>query len=223
MPVLRYKGTDYVVNTTTTIWAPNSAYVGTKLGIVCDSFTTSSSGTKWTDLIKDFFRMSSMATIDTASSIVNFNNFTFPNSVIPDTIIINLGYYDFNAGTSLGSFSGVTPTSVPTSGLENAYAYIIKNFQTNYPNAKIFVCLFSQLASANEQTSTTINANLVTYNNSIQKVCDFYGVKTIDLNACGIYHCNKNSYGTKTSGRFYPNQAGNAKIAEKIEQSLLFG
>lgn len=154
---------------------------------------------------------------------------------VPDIIIIAGGVNDYTYAQSAQSepleWDGKTAPTMGDSFTET-YACMIKNIQTNYPDA-IIVCLstfFTMRGTDNGYTLThAVGDNVYTqedYNKAIKAVCEQMRVPYLDVTDIGF---NRNNYyptyaEDKSEEPTHPNAAGHrvigVAVAEKIRDLI---
>ena len=150
------------------------------------------------------------------------------NGTDPDIILVYMGINDFNGGVALGTYNG--KGTFPTTGntFREAYAIMLDNMMTAYPQAKIY-CLTlptCQRTSADVKHPEVNGAGvyLSEYNEAIREVALALGASIIETATCGI--TNKNAsvtmgdYATDTGLFLHPNKEGHRLISQKVIQAL---
>lgn len=154
------------------------------------------------------------------------------NGVKPDIILTFIGINDFSEDIEVGEWNGgVLPKQLGDSGYYNsfseAYALMVANLMTTYPDAEIFCCTIldattfggSQYDSVDPgvyPTAFNNDAGGITtvqdYNTAIRHVAESLGANVLDMHACGITYFNATS--TLGDG-LHPNAKGAKLMAEK--------
>lgn len=153
------------------------------------------------------------------------------NGGTPDNIIIYLGINDFINNVPLGTYDGrgVVPTNGAT--FREAYAIMLHNVMTAYPNSKLYVCTLPACehfeVSATYSDVNNLGLYLWEYNEAIEEIARRFHVEVIDLSCCGLNMKNGTKYMhdfNEDTGRWlHPNSDGHRLIAEKVNQSLMYG
>ena len=140
----------------------------------------------------------------------------------PEIIIIKLGINDFNHDAPLGSYDGTSALPDDPTYFTNAYAMMLDNVMTLYPQARVYCCTLMQCERSGSTGFPEINGNgdsLGTWNQAIVKLAHAFGAEVIDHDVCGITYYNLSDYmGDYSSGQgtgLHPNAAGMTLIANK--------
>lgn len=163
-------------------------------------------------------------------------------STNPDVIFIYMGTNDFyyNTSCTLGSVVSGTTMTIPTftssgfSDFTKAYACLLATVIKKYPNAEIYCCHISHLIEKDAVTSDLNYAMhssqkyyIKHWNDKIDEICKYFGIKTIDFDKCDINYFNRERYaGDYSQGNkntLHPNGIGHEKMAEKAIHTLLYG
>lgn len=143
------------------------------------------------------------------------------NNGKPDLILVYGGTNDAGANVTIGTFNTENPknytaeqiANLPIDTFANAYRTMIIRLIKTYPNAEIVAIL------PNLCTDYYSIARLDLYIECIKEICDYFGVKYIDIRRAGISVYNLNSY---LVDGIHPNKEGMSLIADNIYRSLIF-
>ncbi|MBR0544016.1 MAG: SGNH/GDSL hydrolase family protein [Bacteroidaceae bacterium] len=143
----------------------------------------------------------------------------------PDVIIVKLGVNDFLrlGDVTLGSYNGKdpVPTEVSTD-FSNAYALMLNNIRTTYPDAELWCCTINQ-ASRLGFPNVRNNVSLNEINDVIVKLASIWGAKVIRHDECGITVFNGSTvFGDYANNMgLHPNATGHKMIANTTIKTMI--
>ena len=115
---------------------------------------------------------------------------------IPDIILVYAGTNDIGNEVTLGEFNTDSPinlsesqiSQLPVNTFADAYRTMIIRLQYYYPNSKILVLLPNYTSTYYSATNADIYCEI------IKEICDYFGIKYLDLRTCGITLFNMGNY-----------------------------
>ena len=138
----------------------------------------------------------------------------------PDIIIVFGGINDEFAQsdpTTPGEFNLSTTGNMDVTQFKQAYQFLVRTLQTNYPNAKLFICTPTFKGVSGIFENNDVGINQYEFHNVIRQIADMYGCGFIDLAKCGI---NVYNYQTYLDDTVHPNRKGMQLIFEKVMGAL---
>ena len=138
----------------------------------------------------------------------------------PDIIIVFGGINDEFAQsdpTTPGEFNLSTTGNMDVTQFKQAYQFLVRTLQTNYPNAKLFICTPTFKGASGIFENNDVGINQYEFHNVIRQIADMYGCGFIDLAKCGI---NVYNYQTYLDDTVHPNRKGMQLIFEKVMGAL---
>lgn len=133
----------------------------------------------------------------------------------PDIILVNGGTNDIGHNMPIGEFNTESPENyteqqilaLDVSTFANAYRAMIIRMQYYYPTATIVVML------PNYTTAYYTATKADKYCEVIKEVCDYFGVKWIDMRTSGITMFNETTY---LPDGIHPNAAGMNQLYKNL-------
>ena len=147
----------------------------------------------------------------------------------PDVIIVKLGINDFNRAYNckLGEYDGSQTFPSGADTFREAYAIMLKEIMTKFPLAEVWCCTLMQCERTGAAGFPELNAKgetITKWNDAIKELCDLFGAKVIDHNACGITYFNMSSYmgdyDAGTGDGLHPNAKGHSMIANETIRTM---
>ena len=144
--------------------------------------------------------------------------------IMPDLIIVYMGINDFDNNIPVGTYDGSQNFPKTTMTFREAYAIMLKNITTTYPDAEVYVCTlpYSNAAGTSRLniTRNKIGESLYDYNTAIEELADLFQVNVIDLANCGISSDNMQlylgDYSEESERALHPNKYGHSLIANTV-------
>ena len=143
----------------------------------------------------------------------------------PDVIIVKLGVNDFLriGSVSLGSYDAkeTVPTE-PSNDFSSAYALMLNNIRTAFPNAELWCCTINQM-SRKAFPNVIGGVSLDEINDVIIKLAAIWGAKVIRHDECGITVFNGETvFGDYANNMgLHPNATGHSMIATTTIRTML--
>jgi hypothetical protein len=143
----------------------------------------------------------------------------------PDIIIVKLGVNDFLriGSVTLGSYDGTTevPTE-PSTDFANAYALMLNNIRTAFPNAELWCCTINQM-SRKAFPNVVGGVSLYAINDVIIKLASIWGAKVIRHDECGITVFNGEAvFGDYANNMgLHPNATGHKMLADTTIRTMI--
>lgn len=139
----------------------------------------------------------------------------------PDVIIVRLGSNDFNYKTPIGVYNGTQDFPTDYTNFREAYAIMLNNITTQFPNAEIWCATIPYCRRGVETFPTIINSKTIAdFNVVIIEMADLFGCKVLYHNRCGITYNNYSHYmGDNDS---HPNAVGHELIAKETIREMSY-
>ena len=141
----------------------------------------------------------------------------------PDIVIIYLGCNDWGrSSVTLGAWEDAIPAEGVINIFYKGLTLMIKKIQVAYPNARIFICTYTEDTHRDSDTSfpskNTNGVALYTWNNAVKDIAEKMACDVIDLHDCGINYFNASQF---TAEGLHPNAAGHRLLAKKVIAELI--
>ena len=135
---------------------------------------------------------------------------------IPDVIIVQMGTNDYIGKVPVGEYELADGPVFDTSTFMGAYAKMLWNISSKYPNTKVYCSTLPKMRNVRETEYPV--SGMEVYNDAIRKVADLFGADIIDFASCGMTSGNIPNY--MVDGRIHPNKDGQALMANKAIEKI---